>query len=163
VPAPSHAAAAVKVVDPAGQVASAHGSPCAYFWHAPASHMPLVPHVAGGITVHVPDGSGAPVATFVHWPIVPASAHDLQAPAQAVAQQTPCAHTPEAHSPWSEQNEPLLFFPHELWASHWLGATQSAFVPHVAKQRAPLHAYGAQGSDAGVAHCPVLLQVDAGV
>jgi len=45
VPAPSHVDAGVNVVVPAGQLASLHGAPCGYFWQAPFSHMPLVPHV----------------------------------------------------------------------------------------------------------------------
>ena len=47
-------------------------------------------------------------------PIVPDSAHDLQALAQAVAQQTPCAQLPEMHSPPAEQKAPFGFLPHEL-------------------------------------------------
>ena len=39
----------------------------------------------------VPDGSGAPAATVVQVPRVPASAHDRQGPTQAVLQQAPCA------------------------------------------------------------------------
>jgi hypothetical protein len=139
VPAPSHFEAAVNVVEPAGHVASPQDSPWAYFWQAPASHMPFVPQVVDACTAQVPEGSGAPVATFVHWPIVPAIAHDLHAPTHADAQQTPWAQVPEAHSLASEQNEPLPFLPHEL-ASQVLGATQSAFEPHVEKQRAPLQA-----------------------
>jgi hypothetical protein len=163
VPAPSHADAGVNAVEPAGQVASPQGAPWAYFWQAPASHIPFVPHVPGACTAQVPDGSGAPVATFVHWPMALGSAHDLQAPVQAVAQQTPCAQTPEMHSVSSEQKAPLPFFPHELCALHVLGAAQSAFEPQVVKQRAPLQPKGAHGSDVAGAHWPVLLHVDAGV
>jgi hypothetical protein len=140
VPAPSHADAGVNVVEPPGHVASPQDSPWGYFWQAPASHMPFVPHVEGACTAHVPAGSGAPGATFVHWPIVPPSAHDLHAPPQADAQHTPWAQMPETHSVSSEQNEPLPFLPHELCASQVLGAAQSALELHVAKQRAPLHA-----------------------
>jgi len=42
------------------------------------------------------------------------SAHDLQAPAQAVAQQTPWAQMVEAHSLPSEQDAPFAFLPQEL-------------------------------------------------
>src|SRR5204863_177989 len=45
VPAPSHVRASVSVVVPAGQLASRQGAPCEYFWQAPFSHMPFVPHV----------------------------------------------------------------------------------------------------------------------
>ena len=66
VPVPSHVEVGVKVVMPAGQVASAQGAPDGYFWQAPASHMPFVPHVVTVCTAQVPEGSGAPLATFTH-------------------------------------------------------------------------------------------------
>ncbi|HEX4405222.1 MAG TPA: hypothetical protein VH560_10370, partial [Polyangia bacterium] len=113
-PAPSQVAPGVNVVLAAGQVAAAHGVPCAYFWHAPAEHMPFVPQVAAAVAVHVPDGSDAPVATLPQMPMAPASAHERHASAQAVAQQTPCAQKPEPHSDMSEQKAPLPFLPHEL-------------------------------------------------
>jgi hypothetical protein len=91
------------------------------------------------------------------------SAHDLQVAMHAVEQQTPWAQKPEEHSPASEQKAPLLFFPHELCASHVLGGTQSLLVPHEVKHLAPLQTNGAQGNEAGAIHCPVLLQVDGGV
>ena len=46
VPAPSQAAPAVNVVPPDGQLAATHDVPCAYFWQAPAAHLPLVPQLA---------------------------------------------------------------------------------------------------------------------
>src|SRR5436190_17639910 len=125
--------------------------------------MPFVPQVGAAWTAQVPDGSGALVATFVHCPRVPASAHDLQALVQTDEQQTPCAQMPDAHSTASEQKEPLPFFPHEPCASHVLGATQSALLPHDVKQRAPLQANGVQGNELGSMHWPVLLQIEAGV
>jgi len=139
-PAPSHVAPGVKVVLVAGQLGTPHGVPCAYFWHAPAAHMPLVPHVVASVTAHVPDGSGAPVATSPQMPMAPVSAHERQASMQAVAQQTPCAQKPEPHSDLSEQKAPLPFLPQELLASQTLGARHSALLPQSAKQRAPLQA-----------------------
>jgi hypothetical protein len=138
VPAPSHAEAGVKVVAPAGHFASAQGVPAGYRWQAPASHIPFVPQLDGLWTAHVPEGSGALVATFTHCPIAPVSAQDLQAPAQALEQHTPCAQNPVAHSLPSEQNAPTSFLPHEL-ATQVFGATQSELLPHEVKQRAPLH------------------------
>ena len=138
-PAPSHAEAPVYVVPLAGQVAPAHGVPCGYFWQAPASHMPLVPQLVLPWATHVPDGSGAPVATLVHWPIAVARAQERHVPPQAVAQQTPCAQNDETHSLPSEQKEPIGFLPHEL-ATQVLGATQSPLPPQDAKQRVPLQA-----------------------
>lgn len=125
--------------------------------------MPFVPQLEAGLATQVFDGSGAPAATSPQRPIALGSAQDLHAPAQAVEQQTPCAQKPEPHSVGSEQNEPLVFFPHEL-ALQTFGGTQAAAPSvHTPKQRAPLHAYGAQGSDEGAAHWPVLLHVAAGV
>ena len=60
--------------------------------------MPFVPHVAGAVAAHVPDGSDAPVATLPQMPMAPVSAHERHASAQAVAQHTPCAQKPEPHS-----------------------------------------------------------------
>ena len=45
--------------------------------------------------------------------------HDLQAPVQGVAQQTPCAQLPDAHSRPSAQNAPLGLRPHELPLHTW--------------------------------------------
>jgi hypothetical protein len=124
--------------------------------------MPFVPQVEGVCTAQVPDGSGALVATFTHWPMAPVIAHDLQDAVQAVEQQTPCAQKPEAHSLSLEQNEPISFLPHEL-PTQVLGATHWALVPHDVKQRVPLQVYGAQGSEDEATHRPVPLQLDGGV
>jgi hypothetical protein len=137
-PAPSHVEPGVNVVPPTGQVASPQGVPCANFWQAPAAHMPLVPHVEAALATQLFAGSGAPVATSPQVPIAPASAHDLQAPAQAVEQQTPWAQKPEVHSVASEQKAPTAFVPHELdWQT--FGGMHWPSVVHEPKQRAPLH------------------------
>jgi hypothetical protein len=75
-PLPSQVEFAVKVVVPEGQVPSAQDVPLAYFWQAPAWHLPLVPQLAAPWSLHIPAGSEFPVATLVHAPSVPASAHD---------------------------------------------------------------------------------------
>src|SRR3954469_17108809 len=72
-PAPSQVEAGVSVIPLAGQLAAPHGVPCAYSWHAPAAHLPLVPQVPG-LSTQVCDGSGAPAATLMRDPIEPASA-----------------------------------------------------------------------------------------
>ncbi len=90
-PAPSQLAAGVKVVPAAGQLAAAQAVPFTYFWQAPAWHLPLVPHPLPPWSTHDAAGSGMPVGMAVQVPIVPASAQDSQALAQAVTQQTPCA------------------------------------------------------------------------
>jgi hypothetical protein len=122
--------------------------------------MPFVPQVDEPWAAHRPAGSGAPVGTSVQVPMAVGSAHVRQFPVHAVAQQMPCAQKPDAHSPALEQKAPTSFLPHELVASHVLGIWQSALVRQDAKQRAPLHAKGAHGSDWGVTHCPPLSQVE---
>ena len=95
-------------------------------------------------------------------PIAPTSAQDLHAPAQAVAQQTPCAQKPDWHSPASEQDAPRIFLPHEL-PLQTLGATQLPSIAQALKHVLPLQTYGAQGSESGGAHWPVALHVEGGV
>jgi hypothetical protein len=95
-------------------------------------------------------------------PIDVGSAHDLHIPAQALAQHTPCAQFPDAHSFLSEQKAPFSFRPQELLAQT-LPATQFASVVHAMKQRVPLHANGAQGVESGATQLPVSLQVAGGV
>ena len=90
-PAPSQVAAGVKVVPAAGQLAPAQAVPLGYFWQAPAWHLPSVPQLLPPWSTHDAAGSGRPVGVAVQVPIVPASAQDSHAPAQAVRQQTPCA------------------------------------------------------------------------
>jgi hypothetical protein len=75
-------------------------------------------------------GSGMPVGTFVQTPRLPASAHDLQAALQVVAQHTPCAQTFDAHSLLAEQSAPGSLRPHELPlqtlpGEHWVVAVQA--------------------------------------
>jgi hypothetical protein len=159
-PAPSQVAPGVKVV--VKQVESLQGVPFAYFWQAPASHLPSVPQVVRPWSRQVLAGSGAPVATLVQVPIDPDSAQDLQALAHADAQQTPCAQLPEAHSTLSEQNAPLVFLPHEL-PLQTFGGTQFVFEVHAVKHCVPLHAKGAQARASGATQVPVLLHVAGGV
>jgi hypothetical protein len=161
-PAPSHVEPGVYVVPPPGQLAPAHGVPCGYLWQAPPSHMPFVPHVDALWARQAPEGSGAPVGTSAHWPIVATMAHERHAPAQAVAQHTPCAQKPEPHSMACEQNAPIGLTP-QLPAAHVFGAPQSPLVRHEVKQRAPLQAYGAHGSAAGATHWPLPSHAAAGV
>jgi hypothetical protein len=61
------------------------------------------------------------------------SAHDMQVPVQAVAQQTPCAQMPLLHSPPAAQMAPLGLGPHEPFVQKFPGA-QSPSVTQVALQ-----------------------------
>ena len=79
-------------VDPV-QLAAMHVVPAAYLRHAPLPlHEPSVPQLDAIWSGHWPIGS-CPAGTDAQVPAVPASAHDTQVPAHAVAQQTPCAQT----------------------------------------------------------------------
>jgi hypothetical protein len=137
-PAPSHDDAGVSVMPLAGQLAAPHGVPGAYSWQAPAAHLPFVPQVPG-LSTQVCDGSGLLAGTLVQSPSEFDSAHDLQAVAQAVEQQTPWAQLFEAHSLRSEQKAPIGFSPHELPTQNFPGA-QLASAVQTPKHLPPLHA-----------------------
>ena len=82
-----------------------------------------------------------PLAALMHWPSLPAIAHDLQVPAQAVVQQTPCAQTVDAHSLPAVHGAPGGFGP-QLPFTHAAPATQSAAVAHVDRHLpSPPHRY----------------------
>ena len=159
---PSQVEPGVNVVVAAGHVESLQGVPFAYFWHAPAWHLPFVPQLAPPASAQRPAGSGAPVVTFVHVPSVPVRAHDWQAPVQALSQQTPCAQNVEPHSVPTEHEAPLFLRPHEL-PLQTFGVRQFVVFVHALKQDVPLQTYGLQGSESGATHWPVELQVEAGV
>jgi len=112
VPAPSQVPPGVKVVPLVGQVAFWQEVPCWYFSQAPAWHLPSVPQLCAPLSMQLPAGSG-PEATAVHCPIVPVIAHDRQAPAQAVVQQTPSAQNADWHSTLFEQKAPISLRPQE--------------------------------------------------
>jgi hypothetical protein len=94
--------------------------------------------------------------------MVAGNAHDLQALAQPVAQQTPCAQFADAHSRRSAQKAPLGLRPQEFSRQTCPGAQLSSAV-QATKQRAPLHANGAQLVASGATQAPVALQAAAGV
>jgi hypothetical protein len=123
--------------------------------------LPFVPQVPG-LSTHDWAGSGLLAGTFVHDPIVPDSAHDLQALAQAVAQQTPWAQVFEMHSAPAEQKAPFGFFPHEV-ATHTLPGEQLVSTEQLPKHLLPLHAKGTQAIASGATQLPVALHVDSGV
>src|SRR6187551_3953239 len=92
---------------------------------------------------HIPVGSESPSGTFEHRPIVAGSAQDLQALVQPVAQQTPWAQLPDAHSRPSAQNAALGLRPQEF-SRQTCPPAQFVSTVQATKQRAPLHANGAQ-------------------
>jgi hypothetical protein len=159
-PLPSHVDRPVNVA--VLQVGSLQLIPAAYFWHAPAAHLPLVPQLADPWSTQVLAGSAEPAGTLVQVPAVPGSAHDLHGFMHVVPQQTPCQHWLEAHSTGAEQLAPLIFLPQEL-PLQTLGVTQLFAVVQASKHFWPLHAKGAQGREFGAMHWPVAVQVDGGV
>ena len=136
VPAPSQLPPGVKVVPLVGQVAPWQEVPCWYFSQAPAWHLPSVPQLDAPLSMQLPAGSG-PEATAAHCPIVPVIAHDWQAPAQAVAQQTPWAQNVDWHSTFCEQKAPIGLRPQELLVQTF-PVEQELLSPQLEKQRAPL-------------------------
>ncbi len=90
------------------------------------------------------------------------SAHDWQAPAQAVAQQTPCAQKVDWHSTLFEQKAPIGLRPHEL-AVQTFPDEQALLSRTAEKQRAPLQTKGAQAKRRGATQFPVASQVEVGV
>jgi hypothetical protein len=103
-----------------------------------------------------------PSGTFEQIPIVPGIAHDLHAPVQAVAQQTPWAQLPEAHSVPFAHSAPFVFLPQEL-PLQTVPATQFASTVQLVKHRAPLQANGAQVSESGATQAPLAVQTAGGV
>ena len=89
------------------QVGPPHGVPDGYFWQAPLPlQRPLRPQVVAPASAHWASGSW-PAGTATHVPIEAAMAHELQTDEQAVAQQTPCAQTPELQVVPAVQVAPL--------------------------------------------------------
>jgi hypothetical protein len=78
---------------------------------------------------------------LVHVPTDPASAHDWQVPAHAVAQQTPWAQTFDSHSPAAAHAAPSGFVV-QLPPMQVNGATQSLLAVHVVRQAPAPQAYG---------------------
>jgi hypothetical protein len=136
-PAPSQLEAGVKVVPAAGQLAPAQGVPCTYFWQLPAWHLPLVPQLGPPWSRQDSVGSGIPGGTAVQVPIMPVSAQDWHALAQAETQQTPCAQLADWHSDLVEQKAPLGLRPHELLVQT-LPDEQSVPSVQPEKHRVPL-------------------------
>jgi hypothetical protein len=88
-------------------------------------------------------------------PALPAIAHDLQVPVQAVAQQTPCAQIPELQSPSAPQVAPIGFLP-QLPATQKLPVVQSLSLAHVVLHcPADPHMNGMQDWLAGAAQAPL--------
>jgi hypothetical protein len=165
VPLPLHVRSVEAI--PAAQAAPTHTVPFAYMRHAPEpSQLPSKAQVDVALAAHWLSGS-EPAVAVVQVPSEPARPHERQMPVQAVAQQNPCAHTFELHSPSPVHVMPLGFLP-QLPAVQTFGDTQSvAWVPTVQLPRhAPpvaAHVNGAHDVGDGVTQVPVPLQAGAAV
>ena len=161
VPAPSQVRAGVNVVPE--QVDATQVIPMACSRQPPLpSQNPSVPQLAAPMSAHWFSGS-CPAGTALQVPSVPASAHERQVPAQAVAQQTPSSQKPELHSAAAAQVAPIGFLP-QLPLAQVLGALQSAFDAQVPRQAAVgPQTYGSQVLGVAARQLPVPLQTRAGV
>jgi hypothetical protein len=129
------------------QAAAAHCVPLTYDRQPPLpSHVPSVPQLAAPWSLHWFSGSW-PAGTVEQVPPVPVSAHDMQLPAHAVLQQTPCAQKPLLHSGPAAQAAPSGLRP-QLDAVQTLPVVQSALVEQLAWQLPPLQRYGMHDCDA---------------
>jgi hypothetical protein len=144
------------------QLAIAHWVPLAYSRQPPEPlQKPSVMQLAAPASVHWFSGSW-PAGTFVQVPMVLLSAHDWQLPAQAVAQQTPCAHWLLAHSAPVVHAVPLVFLVHTP-PMQTLGVLQSASTVQVVLHAPVLQAKGSQLVVVAAWQVPVPLQLRADV
>ena len=134
---PGHAAAAAAVgADRARGVQPALAPPVADAV-APAGGRPLVLALAGGV--------GGPAGTGVHTPADWGRAQDTHDPVQALAQQTPCAQMPDAHSVGllALQGSPFGLRP-QLPRTQTLGVAHSVSVAQRCPHWLPLQRLGVQ-------------------
>jgi len=96
----------------------------------------------------------------VHVPSAPESAHEVQAPEQAVSQQTPCAQNPDTHEAAVVHAAPGGSLP-QLPFAQTLGATQSALVVQVTLQAAVPQAKGVHAAVVAARQVPAPSQVRA--
>jgi len=91
--------------------------------------------------MHWPFGSVPPAVTGLHIPSVPTSAHEVQLPVQAVAQQTPCAQKLLWQSTAPAQLAPIGRSPHDP-PLQTFGGAQSPSAVQVDLQAATPHMNG---------------------
>jgi hypothetical protein len=103
------------------------------------SQVPSVPQEDACWSTQTPCGSTAPRDTGEQVPSELDRAQLRQLPVQAVAQQTPSAQKPLAHSPPAAQGWPSAFGP-QLPFTQVCPSTQSASLAHWLTQAPPAHA-----------------------
>src|SRR5579871_1310835 len=147
------------------QVPPAHWVPDGYFWQAPLPlQRPFVPQLEAPWSVHWVVGLGGwPPRIEVQVPTVPERLQELQVPAQALLQQTPCAQKFELHIAAAVHGWPMASLP-QLVPVQLAGEVQSVLLPHVVLQVPPVpQAYGSQRVEVTVLHDPAPSQKRAGV
>ena len=122
------------------QIAAAHWVPVGKLRQAPAPlQVPSRPQVEALAATHWLAALGAwPAGTGVQVPTLLVSAHDMQVPAQALLQQTPCAQKFEAQAEPVVQGAPGGSLPQLLLVQEF-GETQSALVEQVVLQAVVPH------------------------
>lgn len=163
-PRPSQVRPEVAVDAPAGQLGAAHEVAASYKRQLPLpSQNPSVLHDAGPMSAHMFFGSASPLATLVHVPIDPSSAHDLHRSVHALPQHTPCTQKPDAHSLLSlAQGRPFGLRP-QLPLMHTAGVAQSASLVHELLHAPTPHRNGKHEVAAGFTQVPAPSQVDVAV
>jgi hypothetical protein len=156
VPVPSQRPASV-TVDPVHDCMP-QARPGGYSRQAPAPlHDPSVPQLDAPESAHWFSGSVL-AGIAVQTPRLPVSAHDVQIPVHAPAQQTPCWHEPDAHSVPAAQSTPLTFLP-QIVPLQTLPPEQSALVAHEVRHAPAVpQEYGLHPCCVPGMHVPVPLQ-----
>ena len=114
-----------------------------------------MPQLAAPWLLQTPAGSVPPDGTAAQEPAAPGSAHDMQVPAQAVAQQTPCAQFPLWQSGPCWQRAPFGLSPHEPLGLQYWPCAQSLSVVQADSQAFTPQMNGKQGLGGGVRQVPV--------
>jgi hypothetical protein len=127
---------------------------------APAPlQVPSKPQVEALAAAHWLAGLGAwPAGIGVQVPMLLVSAHDMQVPAQALLQQTPCAQKFEAHAEPMVQGAPGGSLPQLLLVQEF-GETQSVLDEQVVLQAAVPHWNGSHITVVAVRQVPAPSQV----
>ena len=122
----------------------------------------MVPQVEAAIIMQVPDGSGAPAATVVHVPWLPATAHELHVPQLAAAQQKPSTQWVLRHSAPDRHDVPFSLRLVQEPDLHAYPAAHCVSSVHVVRQADVPQMYPEQFAVAGVAQAPVPVQWETG-
>ena len=126
------------------------------------SHTPLVEQELAPRLVQVLRGSGAPAATFRHWPGEPGRLQARQGPAQGLSQQTLSTHWLDSQSLAFAQGCPGLLFPQLpvvtpllVCSTHWYPGAHSPSVLQIVPQAPLVQRLGKQSTSWGSRQVPL--------